>query len=81
MVGDCWRHVKTTCSRISNESMACTRPEPGLLEGVKSRSKVILRMNFTTWSTHAENTHRHTIWRFAGNDDRENLEVKIDKLS
>ena len=56
-------------------------PRARALEGMKSRRKVILRMNFTTWSTHAENTHRHTIWRFAGNDDRENLVVKIDKLS
>ena len=73
--------VRHTGSRISSESMACTRPEPGLLEGVKSRSKVILRMNFTTRRTHAENTHRHIAWRFAGNDDRESLEFKTDELS
>jgi len=30
---------------LSNESMKFTFPEPGALEGVKSRSKVILRMN------------------------------------
>merc|ERR1712167_253897 len=30
---------------LSNETMRFTFPEPGPLEGVKSRSKVILRMN------------------------------------
>merc|ERR1712157_468252 len=30
---------------ITNETMRFTFPEPGVLEGVKSRSKVILRMN------------------------------------
>merc|ERR1740123_631795 len=34
---------------ISNESMKFTFPEPGPLEGVKSRSKVILRMNNVTF--------------------------------
>jgi elongation factor 3 len=35
---------------ISNESMKFTFPEPGPLEGVKSRSKVILRMNNVTFT-------------------------------
>merc|ERR1719469_304894 len=34
---------------ITNESMKFTFPEPGPLEGVKSRSKVILRMNNVTF--------------------------------
>jgi len=35
---------------ISNENMRFTFPEPGPLEGVKSRSKVILRMNSVTFT-------------------------------
>jgi len=35
---------------ISNENMRFTFPEPGALEGVKSRSKVILRMNSVTFT-------------------------------
>jgi len=35
---------------ISNECMKFTFPEPGPLEGVKSRSKVILRMNSVTFT-------------------------------
>merc|ERR1712190_227397 len=34
---------------LSNEVMKFTFPEPGLMEGVKSRSKVILRMNNVTF--------------------------------
>jgi len=35
---------------LSNECMKFTFPEPGALEGVKSRSKVILRMNNVTFT-------------------------------
>merc|ERR1712012_410462 len=35
---------------LSNETMKFTFPEPGPLEGVKSRSKVILRMNNVTFT-------------------------------
>jgi len=35
---------------ITNETMRFTFPEPGPLEGVKSRSKVILRMNNVTFT-------------------------------
>jgi len=35
---------------ITNENMRFTFPEPGPLEGVKSRSKVILRMNNVTFT-------------------------------
>merc|ERR1712187_625368 len=34
---------------LSNETMRFTFPEPGALEGVKSRSKVVLRMNNVTF--------------------------------
>merc|ERR1711975_209752 len=137
---------------ISNESMRFTFPEPGPLEGVKSRSKVILRMNNVTfqyptkdkptimdvsltvsqvsrvavigangagkstaikvlvgeqkptegsiWKSpglrmayvaqhafhhlekHMTSTPcQYIMWRFAGNDDKESLEFKTDKLS
>merc|ERR1712217_320330 len=36
---------KKSYFELSNETMRFTFPEPGALEGVKSRSKVILRMN------------------------------------
>merc|ERR1739844_621999 len=36
---------KNAYFEISNESMKFTFPEPGPMEGVKSRSKVVLRMN------------------------------------
>jgi elongation factor 3 len=36
---------KKSYFELSNETMAFTFPDPGPLEGVKSRSKVILRMN------------------------------------
>jgi len=35
---------------LSNETMKFTFPEPGPLEGVKSRSKVVLRMNNVTFT-------------------------------
>merc|ERR1719499_2224856 len=35
---------------LTNETMKFTFPEPGALEGVKSRSKVILRMNNVTFT-------------------------------
>merc|ERR1719198_1301356 len=35
---------------LSNETMRFTFPEPGAMEGVKSRSKVILRMNNVTFT-------------------------------
>jgi len=41
---------KNAYFEISNESMKFTFPEPGPLEGVKSRSKVILRMNNVTFT-------------------------------
>merc|ERR1712139_289930 len=137
---------------LSNETMRFTFPEPGPLEGVKSRSKVILRMNNvdfkyptkekptimdinltvsqvsrvavigangagkstaikilvgemtpgqgTIWKAsglrmayvaqHAfhhlekhmqETPTQYIMWRFAGNDDKESLEFKSDKLS
>merc|ERR1712242_75803 len=34
---------------LSNETMSFTFPEPGSMEGVKSRSKVVLRMNNVTY--------------------------------
>merc|ERR1711871_596244 len=137
---------------LSNETMAFTFPVPGPLEGVKSRTKVILRMNNITftypskdkptimdvnltvsqvsrvavigangagkstaikilvgemtpgqgtiWKAsglrmayvahHAfhhlekhmqETPTQYIMWRFAGNDDKESLEFKSDKLS
>merc|ERR1711953_1575645 len=35
---------------LSNETMKFTFPEPGAMEGVKSRSKVVLRMNNVTFT-------------------------------
>merc|ERR1711871_587785 len=137
---------------LSNETMAFSFPAPGPLEGVKSRTKVILRMNNVTftyptkekptifdvnltvsqvsrvavigangagkstaikilvgemtpgqgtiWKAsglrmayvahHAfhhlekhmqETPTQYIMWRFAGNDDKESLEFKSDKLS
>jgi len=137
---------------LSNETMAFTFPAPGPLEGVKSRTKVILRMNNITFTypskdkptimdvnltvsqvsrvavigangagkstaikilvgemtpqvgtiwkasglrmayvaQHAfhhlekhmqETPTQYIMWRFAGNDDKESLEFKSDKLS
>merc|ERR1712167_504610 len=137
---------------LSNESMAFTFPMPGPLEGVKSRTKIILRMNNVTFTyptkekptimdinltvsqvsrvavigangagkstaikilvgemtpgsgtiwkasglrmayvaQHAfhhlekhmqETPTQYIMWRFAGNDDKESLEFKSDKLS
>merc|ERR1712157_240907 len=137
---------------LSNEVMKFTFPEPGAMEGVKSRSKVVLRMNIVTfqyptkdkptimdvsltvsqvsrvavigangagkstaikvlvgeqkptegviWKAaglrmayvaqhafhhlekHMSSTPtQYIMWRFAGNDDKESLEFKTDKLS
>merc|ERR1719210_2825503 len=137
---------------LSNETMAFTFPTPGPLEGVKSRTKVIMRMNNVTFTyptkekptifdvnltvsqvsrvavigangagkstaikilvgemtpqvgtiwkasgvrmayvaQHAfhhlekhmqETPTQYIMWRFAGNDDKESLEFKSDKLS
>merc|ERR1719482_201664 len=137
---------------LSNETMRFTFPMPGPLEGVKSRTKVILRMNNVTFTyptkdkptimdvnltvsqvsrvavigangagkstaikilvgemtpqdgtiwkasglrmayvaQHAfhhlekhmqETPTQYIMWRFAGNDDKESLEFKSDKLS
>merc|ERR1711871_1159073 len=137
---------------LSNETMAFTFPVPGPLEGVKSRTKIILRMNNITFTypskdkptimdvnltvsqvsrvavigangagkstaikilvgemtpgqgtiwkasglrmayvaQHAfhhlekhmqETPTQYIMWRFAGNDDKESLEFKSDKLS
>merc|ERR1712032_1047322 len=41
---------KKSYFELSNEVMKFTFPEPGALEGVKSRSKVILRMNNVTFT-------------------------------
>merc|ERR1711966_408875 len=41
---------KKSYFELSDESMRFTFPEPGALEGVKSRSKVILRMNNVTFT-------------------------------
>merc|ERR1711981_1413912 len=40
---------KNAYFELSNETMKFTFPDPGALEGVKSRSKVILRMNSVTF--------------------------------
>merc|ERR1711939_1068331 len=137
---------------LSNEVMKFAFPEPGAMEGVKSRSKVVLRMNNVTFTyptkekptimdvsltvsqvsrvavigangagkstaikvlvgeqkptegtiwkasglrmayvaQHAfhhlekhmqETPTQYIMWRFAGNDDKESLEFKSDKLS
>jgi elongation factor 3 len=137
---------------LTNETMKFTFPEPGPLEGVKSRSKVVLRMSNVTFTypskdkptiedisltcsqtsrvavigangagkttaikvfvgemmpqegtiwkaaglrmgyvaQHAfhhlekhmnETPAQYIMWRFAGNDDKESLEFKSDKLS
>merc|ERR1719420_2134854 len=137
---------------LTNETMKFTFPEPGPLEGVKSRSKVVLRMSKVTFTypskdkptimdinltcsqmsrvavigangagkstaikvfvgemtpqegtiwkaaglrlayvaqhafhhlgKHMDKTPtQYIMWRFAGNDDQENLEFKSDKLS
>merc|ERR1711865_557877 len=137
---------------LSNETMKFVFPEPGAMEGVKSRSKVILRMDNVTFTyptkdkptimdvsltvsqvsrvavigangagkstaikvlvgeqkptegsiwkaaglrmayvaQHAfhhlekhmqETPTQYIMWRFAGNDDKESLEFKSDKLS
>merc|ERR1712023_474381 len=137
---------------LSNETMKFTFPEPGPLEGVKSRSKIVLRMNNVTFTyptkdkptimdinltcsqmsrvavigangagkstaikvfvgemtpqegtiwkaaglrlayvaqhafhhleKHMDKTPtQYIMWRFAGNDDKESLEFKSDKLS
>merc|ERR1719217_1994153 len=143
---------KKSYFELSNEIMRFTFPEPGAMEGVKSRSKVVLRMNNVTyqyptkdkptimdvsltvsqvsrvavigangagkstaikvlvgeakptegtiWKAaglrlayvaqhafhHLEKHMRETptqyiMWRFAGNDDKESIEFKSDKLS
>merc|ERR1712054_448679 len=137
---------------LSNETMKFTFPEPGPLEGVKSRSKIVLRMSKVTFTypskdkpiimdinltcsqmsrvavigangagkstaikvfvgemlpqegtiwkaaglrmgyvaqhafhhleKHMDKTPaQYIMWRFAGNDDKESLEFKSDKLS
>merc|ERR1719194_367825 len=137
---------------LTNETMKFTFPEPGPLEGVKSRSKIVLRMSNVTFTypskdkptiedisltcsqtsrvavigangagkttaikvfvgemmpqqgtiwkasglrmayvaQHAfhhlekhmqETPTQYIMWRFAGNDDKESLEFKSDKLS
>jgi len=137
---------------LTNETMKFTFPEPGPLEGVKSRSKIVLRMSNVTFTypskdkptiedisltcsqtsrvavigangagkttaikvfvgemmpqqgtiwkaaglrmgyvaQHAfhhlekhmnETPAQYIMWRFAGNDDKESLEFKSDKLS
>merc|ERR1719194_359569 len=137
---------------LTNETMKFTFPEPGPLEGVKSRSKIVLRMSNVTYqyptkdkptimdvsltvsqvsrvavigangagkstaikilvgemtpqdgtiwkasglrmayvAQHAfhhlekhmqETPTQYIMWRFAGNDDKESLEFKSDKLS
>merc|ERR1712110_422163 len=137
---------------LSNETMKFVFPEPGAMEGVKSRSKVVLRMNNVTFqyptkdkptimdvsltvsqvsrvavigangagkstaikvlvgeqkptegtiwkaaglrmgyvAQHAfhhlekhmnETPAQYIMWRFAGNDDKESLEFKSDKLN
>merc|ERR1719313_3133957 len=137
---------------LTNETMKFTFPEPGPLEGVKSRSKIVLRMSNVTFTypskdkptiedisltcsqtsrvavigangagkttaikvfvgemmpqqgtiwkasglrmayvaQHAfhhlekhmnETPAQYIMWRFAGNDDKESLEFKTDKLS
>merc|ERR1711953_662699 len=40
---------KKSYFELTNETMAFTFPEPGSMEGVKSRSKVVLRMNNVTY--------------------------------
>merc|ERR1711868_48285 len=40
---------KNAYFELSNETMKFTFPDPGALEGVKSRSKVVLRMNNVTF--------------------------------
>merc|ERR1712216_451480 len=40
---------KNAYFELSNETMKFTFPDPGALEGVKSRSKVVLRMNSVTF--------------------------------
>jgi elongation factor 3 len=143
---------KKSYFELSNETMKFTFPEPGPLEGVKSRSKIVLRMNNvsftyptkdkptvmdisltcsqtsrvavigangagkstaikvfvgemtpqegTIWKApglrmgyvaqHAfhhlekhmdETPVQYIMWRFAGNDDKESLEFKSDKLT
>merc|ERR1719329_2098771 len=143
---------KKSYFELSNETMKFTFPEPGALEGVKSRSKIVLRMNKvsftyptkdkptiedisltcsltsrvavigangagkstaikvfvgemtpqegTIWKApglrmgyvaqHAfhhlekhmdETPVQYIMWRFAGNDDKESLEFKSDKLT
>merc|ERR1712167_1329 len=143
---------KKSYFELSNETMKFTFPEPGPLEGVKSRSKVILKMNNVTFTyptkdkptimdisltcsqmsrvavigangagkataikvfvgemtpqegniwkaaglrlayvaqhafhhleKHMDKTPtQYIMWRFAGNDDKESLEFKSDKLS
>merc|ERR1712028_271992 len=41
---------KKSYFELSNETMKFVFPEPGALEGVKSRSKVILRMNHVSFT-------------------------------
>merc|ERR1719409_1661587 len=143
---------KKSYFELSNETMKFTFPEPGPLEGVKSRSKVILKMNNVTFTyptkdkptimdisltcsqmsrvavigangagkstaikvfvgemtpqegtiwkaaglrmayvaqhafhhleKHMDKTPtQYIMWRFAGNDDKESLEFKSDKLT
>merc|ERR1719305_2033117 len=156
--GQCLTHFvekypeKKAYFELSNEVMKFTFPEPGPIEGVKSRSKVVLRMTNVTFqyptkdkptimdvsltvsqvsrvavigangagkttaikvfvgemmpqqgtiwkaaglrmgyvAQHAfhhlekhmnETPAQYIMWRFAGNDDKESLEFKSDKLS
>merc|ERR1712070_489725 len=143
---------KKSYFELSNETMKFTFPDPGPLEGVKSRSKVILKMNNVTFTyptkdkptimdisltcsqmsrvavigangagmstaikvfvgemtpqegtiwkaaglrlayvaqhafhhleKHMDKTAtQYIMWRFAGNDDKESLEFKSDKLT
>merc|ERR1719456_2003545 len=143
---------KKSYFELTNETMKFTFPEPGPLEGVKSRSKIVLRMSNVTFTypskdkptimdinltcsqmsrvavigangagkssaikvfvgemmpqegqiwkaaglrmgyvaqhafhhleKHMDKTPaQYIMWRFAGNDDKESLEFKTDKLS
>merc|ERR1719464_2662759 len=53
---------KKSYFELSNEIMKFVFPEPGTMEGVKSRSKVILRMDKVTF----QYPTKGTIWKAAG---------------
>merc|ERR1712054_383454 len=74
---------------LKNDVQKFVFPVPGPLEGIKSRTKNILKMQDVTFQYPTKDTPTifdinltvSQVSRFAGNDDRESLEFKGDEIS